>query len=894
MPHVDFVLSPEGHLYLDHSEHAKESLPEPTLNKIMEWFTYSPAKGLLHLGIADFRDLPPGVAFWQGIARYFIEEVCKSGNLSDLKELGLAERNQIIAEAPFIRGFEYLSIQVLAKIWQDLQQTFTHELQENGTSLQDYLSLYNSRWNLVGRICFHLAENKNNLERPFAFLATYTTKLGAVSAHHVPLKRALQEYAGEKNQAALLALLLPVQKAAEKSQFIRQLLDSGHVFHAVTWNAREAYQFLTSIAIIEEAGVMVKVPNWWNPQKPLRPNVDVRIDRKGDSLMGLDTLLDFDIALSLSNGERLTEEEWQELMATEGNLVKVKGQWVEIDHEKLQNVLTHWQKIRALSAEGISFVEGMRLLAGSGQQMKSESETERIVEWSNVHAGECLKTILNKLRDPKKIEKQNIEPLLEQYLHATLRPYQMAGVNWLWFLYQLKLGACLADDMGLGKTIQVLAFLLLVKHRSSAHKKTSLLIVPASLIGNWQAEIAKFASSLNYLILHGSADREVLKDETREQVKKFDLIITTYSFAYRLEWLKDVKWDAIILDEAQTIKNPSAKQTKAIKALNSKIRFTLTGTPVENRIEDLWSLFDFTSPGLLGSMSSFCSYAKNAGPHFMSIVRQLTAPYILRRLKTDRSIIADLPDKTEMPAYCTLSKHQATLYEQSVRELKKELEQVDKTKRRGLVLSFLLRFKQICNHPTQWLGYGEYEEAASGKLLRLRQICEEIATKQEKVLVFTQFTEIIPALSATLTKVFCRGGLTLDGSTAVKKRAELVASFQEEQGPPFFVLSLKAGGTGLTLTRASHVIHFDRWWNPAVENQATDRAYRIGQKHPVIVHKFICRGTVEEKIDMMITAKKNLSAEVLQNGNEFSFTELNNDELIDMISLDIHKALEEE
>lgn len=386
-------------------------------------------------------------------------------------------------------------------------------------------------------------------------------------------------------------------------------------------------------------------------------------------------------------------------------------------------------------------------------------------------------------------------------------------------------------------------------------------------------------------------------------LSQVDLVITTYAYVPRLPWVNQVSWNIVILDEAQSIKNPSAKQTQAIKKFSSQVRFVLTGTPVENRLLDLWSLFDFIAPGLLGSSRVFSNYGKrtlgqsqeNKGEaRFYTAVRKLVSPYILRRLKRDKTIIADLPDKTELKAYCSLTKQQAALYQLAVRDLARHLDQgVDGIQRRGLVLSYLTRFKQICNHPSQWLGHGHYEAQMSGKFLRLKEICEEIASKQEKVLVFTQFREIIPALSDVLSQIFGQEGLMLHGQTPIKERSKMVDSFQQEQKFPFFILSLKAGGTGLNLTRAAHVIHFDRWWNPAVENQATDRAYRIGQKKNVLVHKFICQGTIEEKIDMLIGSKKDLSDELLTQGGETTLTNLSDKELLDTLTLDIHRALGE-
>ena len=391
------------------------------------------------------------------------------------------------------------------------------------------------------------------------------------------------------------------------------------------------------------------------------------------------------------------------------------------------------------------------------------------------------------------------------------------------------------------------------------------------------------------------ADR--LKALEPDSVKDADLVITSYGSLLRLPWLAETRWHLAILDEAQAIKNPNAKQTRAAGKLQARARIALTGTPVENRLADLWSIFDFINPGLLGSAREFSSYAKRLAerPHNpYGPLRDLIRPYVLRRLKTDKSVIADLPDKTEIKAYCHLSRKQAALYQQAVRELAKGLADTEGMQRRGIVLAFLLRFKQICNHPSQWLGDGAWNEADSGKLSRLREIAEVLAARQEKALVFTQFREMTEPLAAFLGGVFGRPGLVLHGGIDVKKRKDLVKQFQEDESVPFFVLSVKAGGTGLNLTAAAHVIHFDRWWNPAVENQATDRAFRIGQTRNVLVHKFVCRGTVEEKIDELIESKKQLSKDLIEGGGELLLTEMKDDELLKLVSLDINAALKEE
>jgi len=387
-----------------------------------------------------------------------------------------------------------------------------------------------------------------------------------------------------------------------------------------------------------------------------------------------------------------------------------------------------------------------------------------------------------------------------------------------------------------------------------------------------------------------------LKQFTPEQVAELDLAITSYGSLQRIPALAETTWRFAILDEAQAIKNPNAKQTKAAKALKAHARIALTGTPVENHLGDLWSIFDFINPGLLGTAKQFTSYTKGLAdrPHNpYGPLRELVRPYILRRMKTDKTIIADLPDKTEVKAFCNLSRRQAALYEQAVQELEKNLEEAEGIQRKGLVLAMLMRLKQICNHPSHWLGDRAWAEEDSGKWTRLREIAEVVTARQEKMLIFTQFREITAPLASFLGGVFGRPGLVLHGGTEVKNRKAAVQTFQDDETVPFFVLSLKAGGAGLTLTAASHVVHFDRWWNPAVENQATDRAFRIGQKKNVLVHKFVCRGTVEEKIDRLIESKRGLSNELLAGAGEINLVQLSDNELLQLVALDLNAAMKD-
>ena len=904
------ALSPVGHPYLHDA--GEEHVDPGTAGKLISYFAAGYACGLIRLGISTIKTPDaPSITFWQSFGQLFITEarrvIGQNTEITANFDIPIpgAELTLLYAKAPFMLGNEYINVGVLCSLWIEMVSALKTELTPFNGAFYDYLAHYNPTWNKVGRVCFHLAENKTNSTHPFAFLATYTTRQTATSnVQHVPLGQALKEYAGDQNRAQLLALLVPVQKTSEKSMFIKDLLDRSAIFTPQAWTPHQAHAFLKEIPHIEESGVLVRVPNWWTPKHPPRPQVSISVGNQSASAVGMQALLDFNISYSLPDGKNLTYDELQEIIARQENLVQIKGQWVEVDQAKLSQVLSHWQDVaKQVNRDGLSFAEGLRLVAGAGSQRDASDFTETVATWSSVTEGAWLEETLNQLRHPEQSIDNAVQTILARDLKATLRPYQLSGVQWLWWLYKLRLGGCLADDMGLGKTIQVLSLLLLAKNAETV-QRPHLLILPASLLGNWQAEIIKFAPSLTVWVAHGaSADQHILKQTEAPNLTGIDLVITTYSNVYRLPWIDKVAWNIVMCDEAQSIKNPNTKQTLAIKKIPSQVRFILTGTPVENRLLDLWSLFDFVSPGLLGTSKAFSGYGKKktdadatgSEQSFFASVRQLISPYILRRLKSDKTIIADLPDKTEVDTYCFLTKSQIGLYQQTVQELKQKLEepaeQQDPMARRGLVLSYLMRLKQICNHPSQWFGHGDFDEQNSGKFLRLKELCLTIAAKQEKVLIFTQYREIIPALQTYLEGIFDRPGLILHGGTPIKERAKLVELFQTEQGPPFFILSIKAGGTGLTLTNASHVIHFDRWWNPAVENQATDRAYRIGQKKNVLVHKFICQGTIEEKIDSMINQKKALASDVLQSGGETLLTEMSNDELMKVVSLDIHRAL---
>ncbi|MES2258933.1 MAG: DEAD/DEAH box helicase [Pseudomonadota bacterium] len=897
---LELGISPAGHLHLEQVASDGGLLAPAAIGRIRKAFEHGADSGLLHLGASELSGaLPPSLAFGREFAHLFMTRLCALPDLINLwTSLDMpaprAELEKLLAGAPPMTGAEYLNLPCLELWWTGLQVAAHDEIAADDGDVQQWLASKHPSWNMVGRVCFHLAENKANEQAPFAFLATYAAGVTQQSrVQHLPLGRALQEYAGSDQRDALLRLLMPVHRASESCAWLKSLADSGALFQPIAWTPRDAHRFLQSIPIFEASGIVVRIPDWWKPHSPPRPRVTVNVGQRAAGI-GFDAMMDFDIAFSLGE-ENLSQQEWEQLLAAGSGLVRLKGSWVEVDRAQLDAVLAHWKKVQRSvhdAGDGISFLDGMRLLAGAALDGAAQQDLPAAqAAWSTVVAGDWLRNVLDGLRNPDGALDISL-PGAE--LKAQLRPYQQQGVHWLWLLNRLGLGGCLADDMGLGKTVQVLALLLLAKRESDPGPH--LLVVPASLIGNWQSEMARFAPGLRLLTAHPSAlPAATLAALGAEQFTQADVVITSYGSLLRLPGLQQQSWSIVALDEAQAIKNAGTRQARAVKTLKSRVRFALTGTPVENRLGDLWSLFDFICPGLLGTDKAFGRFvrrleqAENPG---YAALRKLVQPYILRRLKSDKSIIADLPDKTEVKAYCSLSRLQVGLYQDAIAGLGQQLASLDGIARRGAVLAFLMRFKQICNHPSQWLGDGAYAPADSGKFARLRELAEEIAARQEKVLVFTQFQEMTGPLHDFLQQIFGRAGCVLHGATPVKARKALVEQFQQEQGPPFFVLSIKAGGTGLTLTAASHVIHFDRWWNPAVENQATDRAYRIGQKKNVLVHKFICRGTVEEKIDALIEAKSGLSNEILAGGGEMLLTEMSNEALLQLVSLDIDSATE--
>lgn len=642
-----------------------------------------------------------------------------------------------------------------------------------------------------------------------------------------------------------------------------------------------AHEFLTEKALaLEQAGFGVMLPAWWTG-KATKVRLTARANVKSPSMqapsgLSLDAIVRFDWEIALGD-EKLSLEELDALAKLKSPLVRVRGQWVHMSSEEIQaalDLLKKKGKKTATARDAVQMALGTTTTATGG------------VAFEGVRATGWIADLLRHLEGKAAFEEQ----VTPEEFRGTLRPYQVRGYSWLFFLRQWGFGTCLADDMGLGKTIQALA--LIQRDWASNGKRPVLLVCPTSVIGNWQKEAARFTPDLPVMVHHGvtRSRGEAFKD----QALKHAIVISSYSLLHRdVAVLQNVPWLGVILDEAQNIKNPETKQAKAARSLKADYCVALTGTPVENNIADLWSIMEFLNPGFLGSQSHFkkrffIPIQANRDPEAAKCLKRLTGPFLLRRLKTDKSIINDLPEKLEMKVFCTLTKEQASLYAAVVKDVEESLDSAEGIQRKGIVLAALSKLKQVCNHPRQFLGDNSSIPGRSGKLARLTEMLEEVVEVGDRALVFSQFAEMGEILRRHLQETFGQEVLFLHGTVPKKQRDTMIERFQGcSDGPQIFVLSLKAGGTGLNLMRANHVFHFDRWWNPAVENQATDRVFRIGQTKNVQVHKFLCVGTLEEKIDEMIERKKEVAEQVVGAGEAW-LTELSTAELKKMFALREH------
>lgn len=652
----------------------------------------------------------------------------------------------------------------------------------------------------------------------------------------------------------------------------------------VDLTTEEAYRFLCEQAMLLQAnGFGVFLPDWWHSKKKrLTMRLEVKSQNNNAGKMGLGALLDYDWKAMV--GERTIDlNELEKLIHLKLPLVRLHGQWVEIRLRELENAEHFFQKRKADSKRNAQ----SKMSIGQLLRMYASQDISEVgFAIRDIKSSGWVKSLIDHLKNSDELSLITIPETFQ----GDLRSYQLRGVSWLAYLHQWRFGACLADDMGLGKTIQIIAFLLHLKaNRDAKSGEPYLLICPMSVIGNWQRELRRFGPSLRINVHHGPqrANGKAFSDACASH----DLTITTYSLALRDEsLLSGCQWSGVILDEAQNIKNDAAGQTQAIKNIPADMRIALTGTPIENRLQDLWSLMDFLNPAYLGSAEWFRkNYIKpieeKGASGKAASLQSIVTPFLLRRLKTDKTIIADLPEKMEMNTYCLMSEEQLALYEATLQNMFEQIREASGMQRRGLVLKTLLQLKQICDHPKVFLKDDELNAKRSGKTMRLLEMLEEALSEGDKAIVFTQFVEMGHLLQNELKEGLATDVLFMHGAHSAGERESMIASFQEDPEKRIFVLSTKAGGTGINLTAANHVFHYDRWWNPATEDQATDRAYRIGQTKNVQVHKFIAMGTLEEKIDQMIERKRELAESVIVTGEDF-LTELGDDELHALLKLD--------
>ena len=661
-------------------------------------------------------------------------------------------------------------------------------------------------------------------------------------------------------------------------------------------NPLQAYQFLKSYAWrFTDSGLGVILPPSLANREGWASRLGLSIKAETPKLktnerLGLKSLLNFKWQLSIG-GQTMTKAEFDRLVAKESPLVEINGEWVELRESDIRSAKIFFSQRK--DEMTLSLEDALRLSTGDTQMIEK-------LPVVNFEAGGKLQELLNTLTNNR-----NLEPIPNpKDFKGELRPYQARGAGWLSFLEQWGLGACLADDMGLGKTIEFIAFLLHLKEQNSLENPV-LLVCPTSVLGNWEREVKKFSPTLNVIVHHG--DKRAKGNNFAKVIQDKNLVITSYPLTFRdQKELQGVTWQGLVLDEAQNIKNPDAKQSKTIKNINASFKIALTGTPVENRLSELWSIMDFLNPGYLGQRLFFqrrfaIPIEKYGDTDSLKILRSLVQPFILRRLKTDKDIIQDLPEKQENIVFCPLTTEQATLYQKIVDDSLAKIDDAEGIQRRGMILALLVKLKQLCNHPVLIEAKVKNSKKSdiiktqySGKLQRLTEMLDEVLAEGDRALIFTQFAEWGKVLQPYLEDYFNREILFLYGSTSKNKREEMIDRFQNDpQAPPIMILSLKAGGVGLNLTRANHVFHFDRWWNPAVENQATDRVFRIGQTRNVQVHKFVCTGTLEEKIHDLIESKKALAEQVVSAGEDW-LTALDTDQLRNLLILDRNSIIDEE
>ncbi|WP_042350954.1 DEAD/DEAH box helicase [Bacillus massiliigorillae] len=752
---------------------------------------------------------------------------------------------------------------------QELQEYFTEERWKKWIGIEDNELPFSTGLRLIEPLD---GEGLWSLE----VIARSTKKEDLIKVygkHKLPKAWAAFEHHIEEDITSWLKL---VPNLEEKGQFKKELTEE------------EAWIFLTEASEkLLFIGATILLPSWWTELKQSSLKLKAKVkstSSHGPSFVGLQSLMDFDWRISM-NGTELTEDEFQKMVSDKRRLIYVNGQWVKLDPELIRQI-QHMMKTAEKKGIPLSELFYQELTNDEMDDIQDDSNEFLKIQFE---LNQELKKMFSSLREVKQI------PIIQppSTLQGELRPYQIQGVSWLLFLRKYGFGACLADDMGLGKTVQVISYILSMQNDSHIIEKpqatkATLIVCPTSVLGNWQKELERFAPSLKVALYYG-AQRP--KGESFEAfASEYDVILTSYGMTHiDQEEMSSLYWNSIIIDEAQNIKNASTKQSRSVRKLKGVHQIALTGTPMENRLSELWAIFDFINKGYLGSLKAFqdqfvTSIERDGQQDKIKELQNYIQPFLLRRTKKDKDVALNLPDKIEQKEFVPLTSEQASLYEQLINDTFKQLEKLNGFERKGLILQMIGRLKQLCNHPALYLKEEDSHHARirSSKLEKLFELVDAVIEQKESCLIFTQYIGMGEMIQDLLQKTYGHKVPFLNGSLGKKQRDTMIESFQNGEFP-IFILSLKAGGTGLNLTAANHVIHYDRWWNPAVENQATDRAYRIGQNRFVHVHKLICTGTLEEKIDKMLDQKQALNDEIITGENWI--TEMSTEEIKELVSL---------
>lgn len=850
-----------------------------TAERCASVFEQGVERGISLLCTSEFAGslLPPSIAFWRqwivSILSHWV--LCRRVNPRSRLDIPRGLLDSWSRRARRIPEFSRLSIAFQRRLWRFLRSALLTKLEETGQTLVERLAESHPLWPVIGDLNITIAHARGNPGLPFSFALHYIDGLSTTAT--VSFSSVRGPIQGASHVTGFGDYLCGVlEKAAERSPTLSRLLDSQEIFAPCGLIPRDAHALLLDLPGLEEAGVHTKVPSWWEQRKPPRLASRTYLGGAPPTNSGMGGMLDVRTTYIVDDHE-LNRAEWCALVDESVNgLVKIRERWVELDRARIEEAMAAWRASEELRERGeVTFSEALTIL-----DSPRENEPNDLKEPSECFvAGPWLGRARSAIRRQEILDE--FAPGREFF--GVLRPYQRAGVAWLAMLSELGVGALLADDMGLGKTVQVIA--LIAGQRRRGRASPLLLVVPASLISNWQGEFEKFAKGIAVTVAHRNFDG-------MDNALSADLVLTSYGTLRQHQQLRERDWDTVVLDEAQMIKNSSTKLARALKSLSAHRRVALTGTPIENHPGDLWSLMDFLNPGALGTATAFRKQWRLAqtDPRAMEELRAKVHPFMLRRRKTDPEIALELPEKVEVNAYCGLSGTQADLYSQ-VLVAQNWAKKAEGVERSAAVLTTIQNLKQICDHPALYLRRGNYDPGISDKFLRLQRICEQIAASGEKALIFTQFATLTVPLAEHLGQVFGRSGLIFDGKTPLNRRSEIVAEFQRDDGPPFMVLTIKVGGLGLNLTAASHVIHFDLWWNPAQETQATDRVHRIGQSRRVVIHRLICRGGIEEKIDQLLQRKRAIAEELMgADVEEKSLARMTDEELLHLFELDRARA----